>query len=71
MQWPINRLCSRNLKHKLSVWVKNEERLRETEHEEESHLMCELEQGGYLDGKREDVDTEFADKLMDMEKGSY
>ena len=33
--------------------------------------MCELEQGGYLDGKREDVDIDFADKLMDLEKSSY
>ena len=33
--------------------------------------MCELEQGGYLDGKREDVDIEFADKLMDIASGSY
>ena len=39
VQWPVKRLCARNLKHKLSVWVKNEERLRAAEHEEEVHVM--------------------------------
>ena len=40
VQWPVKRLCARNLKHKLSVWVKKEERLRAAEHEE-VHMMCE------------------------------
>ena len=48
LQWHVKRLCARNLKHILSVWVKEEERLREAEHEEEFHMMCEPEQGVYL-----------------------
>ena len=34
-------------------------------------MHCEPKQGGYLDEEGEDVDTEFTDKLMDMEKSSY
>ena len=33
--------------------------------------MCEPGQARYLDEEKEDVDTEFTDKLMDMEKSSY
>ena len=33
--------------------------------------MCEPRQGWYLDEHKEDVDTEFIDKLMNMEKNSY
>ena len=28
VKWPVKRLCARDLKHKHSVWVKKEERLR-------------------------------------------
>ena len=42
VQWPVKRLCARDLKHKHSVWVKKEERLRTVEHEE-VHVMCEPE----------------------------
>ena len=51
--------------------MKEEERLREAEHEEEVHVMCEPEQGEYLDDEGEDVDTDFINKLMDLEKSSY
>ena len=56
MQWPVKRLCARDLKHKNSVWVKKEERLRTTEHEE-FHMMCELKQGAYLKEEKEDANT--------------
>ena len=71
VQWPVKRLCARNLKHKLSVWVNKEERLRAAEHEEEVHMMCEPEQGVYLEEEKEDADTGFADKLMNKENSSY
>jgi len=71
VQWLVKRLCARNLKPKLSVWVKEEERLRATRYEEEVHIMCEPEQGVYLDGKGEDGDTEFTDKLMNRVRSSY
>ena len=48
VQWPVKRLCARNIKRRLSFWVKKEERLREAEHEEEVHMMCEPKQGVYL-----------------------
>ena len=48
VQWPIKRLCSRDLKNKHSVWVKKEERPRVVEYKEEVHMMCEPEQGVYL-----------------------
>ena len=51
--------------------MKKEQRLRVAEHEEEVHMMCEPEQDGYLDKEKEDADTEFADKLMNMAKNSY
>ena len=34
-------------------------------------MMCEPKQGEYLDEHKEDVDTEFIDKLMNMENNSY
>ena len=49
VQWIVKRLCARNLKRKLSVWVKNKERLREAKHEEEFHVMCEPKKGVYLE----------------------
>ena len=64
-------VMARNIKHKLSVWVNKEERLRESEHEEEVHVMCEPEQGEYLDEEEENDDIAFTDKIMDMEKSSY
>ena len=70
MQCPVKRLCARYLKHKHSVWVKKEERIREDEHEQ-FHVICEPEQGVYLEEKKEDVDTGFADKLMIKENSSY
>ena len=45
----LQRLCARNIKHKLSVWVKKEERLKTIEREEEVHMMCEPKQVEYLD----------------------
>ena len=33
--------------------------------------MCEPGQGGCLDKEKEDDDTEFAEKLMNMAKNSY
>ena len=48
VQWPVKRLCDRDLKHKHSVWVKKEERIKVAEHEE-VHVMCEPEQGVYLE----------------------
>ena len=42
VQWPVKRLCSKDLKHKHNVWVEKEERLKESEHEE-VHVMCEPE----------------------------
>ena len=71
VQWPVKRLCARNLKNKISVWVKKEEILRVVEHEEEVHMMCESEQGVYLKEEKEDADTGFADKLMNKENSSY
>ena len=71
VQWPVKRLYARSLKHNINFWVKETESLRAAEHEEEVHMMCEPEKGGYLDGKGEDVDIEFADKLMDIGRGSY
>ena len=47
--------------------MKEGESLRAAEHEEEVHIMCEPGQGGNLDEKKEDVDTGFTDKLMNME----
>ena len=41
VKWLVKRLCARNLKRKLRVWVKKEERLKVAEHEEEVHMMCE------------------------------
>ena len=70
VQWLVNRLCARDFKHKHSVWVKKEERLREAEHEE-FHVMCEPKQGVYLEEEKEDVDTDFVAKLLDMERCSY
>ena len=70
VKWPVKRLCARDLKHKHSVWVKEEERLRAAKHEE-VHVICEPEQGEYLDEEGEDANTEFTSKLMDMEKSSY
>ena len=60
-------LYARNLKHKLSVWMKEGESLGAAEHEEEVHMMCEPEQGVYLGEEEENVDTKFTDKLMNME----
>ena len=71
MQWPVKRLYAKSLKHKFSVWVKEGERLRAAEHEKEVHMMCEPEQGVYLEEEKEDVDTEFDVKLLDMERCSY
>ena len=71
MQWHVKRLCAKDLKHKHSVRVKEEERLKEAEHEQEANVMCEPEQGEYLDEEGEDADTKFTDKLMDLEKSSY
>ena len=70
MQCPVKRLCARNLKHRHSVWVKEEERLRAAKYGE-VHVMCELEQGVYLEEEKDDVDTEFFVKLLDMERCSY
>ena len=39
VQGLVQRLSARNLKNKLSVWVKKEERLRVAEHEEEVHMV--------------------------------
>ena len=36
--------------------MKEEENIIEYEHEEEVHIMCESEQGVYLDEENEDVD---------------
>ena len=46
MQWPVKRLYARSLKNNPSVWVKERESLREVEHEEEVHMICEPKQGG-------------------------
>ena len=70
MQCPVRRLCARNLKHKHSVWVKKEERLRAAEHEE-FYVMYEPVQGVYLEEEKEDVDTKFVVKLLDMARCSY
>ena len=51
--------------------MKEEERLRVDEHEEEVHMMCEPKQGVYLEEEKEDADTGFADKLMKKENSSY
>ena len=48
VKWPVKRLCDKDLKHKHSIWVKKEEMLRAAEHEE-VHVMCEPEQGVYLE----------------------
>ena len=50
--------------------MKKEERLRVVEHEE-VHVMCEPEQGVYLEEEKEDADTEFSVKLLDMARCSY
>ena len=55
MKWPIKRLCAKDLKHKHSVWVKKEERLRAAEHEDEVHMMCEPKKGVYLEEEKEDA----------------
>ena len=34
-------------------------------------MLCEPEKGEYLDEEGEDADTDFTDKIMDMEKSSY
>ena len=34
-------------------------------------MMCELEQGVYLEEEKEDANTEFAIKLLDMARCSY
>ena len=70
MQWHVKRLSARNIKHKLSVWVNDEERFRATKHEEEVHLMCEHEEGMYLEEEKEDDDTQFAENLMNKENCS-
>ena len=51
--------------------MKEEENIIEYKHEEEVHIMCESEQGVYLDKEKEDADTEFANKLMNRERSSY
>ena len=51
--------------------MKEGESLRETKHGEEVHIMCEFEQGLYLDKEKEDADTKFADKIMNKEMSSY
>ena len=51
--------------------MKNEERLRAAEHEEDIHVMCEPEQGVCLKEEKEDADTVFADKLVNKENSSY
>lgn len=71
VQWPVKRLYARSLKNKLSVWVKREKSLRAADYEEEVHILCEHEQGVYLDEEKEDVGIEFTDKLTNMEKSSY
>ena len=71
MRWLVNRLCARDLKHKHSVWVKKEESLREADHEEEVHVMCEPDKGEYLDEEGEDADRKCTEKLMDLVKSSY
>ena len=50
--------------------MKEEERLRATDHEE-VHMMCEPEQGVYLEEEKEDADIYFSVKLLDMEMCSY
>ena len=51
--------------------MKNEERLRAAEHEEDIHVMCEPEQGVFPEEEKEDANTEFDDKLMNRENSSY
>ena len=49
MKLPIENLYAKNLKHKFSVWVNEEENLNAVDHEEEVHIICDSEQGVYLD----------------------
>ena len=68
-KWPIRQLQERNLKCRLNVWVKNEDKLKEAEYEVEVHY-CEPEQESILREEEDDTDERSNESLMNYWESS-
>ena len=71
MKLPIENLYAKNLKHKFSVWVNEEENIKVDELEEKFYIICDYEQGVNLDEEGNDVDEEFTEEIMNYVESSY
>ena len=68
-KWPIRKLQERNLKYTLKVWVKNEDKLMETQYEIKVHY-CELEQVSIIREEEYVIERPY-ESLMDCWENSY